>query len=192
MSEPARSDAADLADRGIERVDQLPECELIEGLRACCGSTRWVDAMSANRPYGTRAAMMAAASRAAANLKREDWLEAFAHHPRIGDVEALRVRFANATSQSWSRGEQAGVGEADELLLHRLAEGNRRYEERFGYLFIVCATGKAVAQMVDLLEARLEHHPEIELEIAAREQQAITTLRLEKWRSELASHPSTS
>ena len=106
------------------------------------------------------------------------WREAFTHHPRIGDVAVLRERFASTAV--WARGEQAGVAAADERTLAALAEGNRAYEARFGYVFIVCATGLKADQMLAMLNARLSNDAETEMRIAAEEQMKITRLRLEK------------
>lgn len=135
--------------------------------------------MIAARPFASEAALHEAAERVWAGLGREDYLEAFSHHPRIGeDLAALRARFPD--SAGWAQGEQAGVARADDATLAALAANNRRYFERFGYIFIVCASGKSAAQMADLLAARLGNAPDVELAIAAREQARITRLRLEK------------
>src|SRR5262249_5689370 len=107
-----------------------------------------------------------------------DWLEAFAAHPRIGAVESLRKKFA--TTAAWAAGEQAGVAGAPETVLQALADGNRRYEGRFGHIFIVCATGKNAARTLARLEQRLANAPGEELRVAAAEQAKITRLRLEK------------
>lgn len=176
---------------GLAAANGLSVAELRQALRACCGSSRWVEAVAAARPFGSWSELWQAAERAAAELCREDWLEAFGHHPRIGDVEALRVRFGNAASQSWSRGEQAAVAGADDAILARLAAGNRNYEERFGHLFIVCASGKSAPQMLEILERRLEADPAAELAEAAAEQMKITELRLARWLRELAPEEST-
>lgn len=160
----------------LGRVD--PEA-LRTKLAACCGARRWVDAILARQPWGDREGLLAAAEAAAETLERDDWLEAFAHHPRIGDVDALRRRFG-VRAGGWSEGEQAGMASADDDVVERLAAGNRRYEERFGYLFIVCATGKSAAEMLAILERRLPHDPATELAVAAAEQRKITQLRLEK------------
>lgn len=144
----------------------------------CCGSTRWADAMIARRPFVSAEALHTASDEIWAKLERNDYLEAFAAHPRIGDVDSLRKKFA--TTAAWCAGEQAGVREADEAVIRDLAEGNRQYEERFGYIFIVCATGKSAAEMLALLQSRLTNEPDAELRIAAAEQAKITRLRLEK------------
>jgi 2-oxo-4-hydroxy-4-carboxy-5-ureidoimidazoline decarboxylase len=100
------------------------------------------------------------------------------HHPRIGDVSKLREKYkATAT---WSSQEQRGVQEASEEVLQGLADGNREYEARFGFIFLVCATGKSAGEMLALLRERMNNEPEAELRIAAGEQAKITRIRLEK------------
>jgi 2-oxo-4-hydroxy-4-carboxy-5-ureidoimidazoline decarboxylase len=119
-----------------------------------------------------------AAEQAWWDLSRQDWLEAFAAHPKIGDLDALRAKFA--TTAAWAAGEQSGVAGAPEEVLCELAASNRLYEETFGYIFIVCATGKTAAEMLELLRQRLGNQPDAELAVAAAEQWKITRLRLEK------------
>ncbi|MDB4982672.1 MAG: 2-oxo-4-hydroxy-4-carboxy--5-ureidoimidazoline decarboxylase [Myxococcales bacterium] len=140
-------------------------------LLRCCGSTRWVASMMEQRPFGSTATLHADADAAWATVGRDDVLEAFAAHPRIG---------ARATPDAWARQEQARVGDADGDTQRALAAGNAAYLERFGYLFIVCATGKSAPELLALLRARLGNEPARELAIAAREQALITHLRLEK------------
>jgi 2-oxo-4-hydroxy-4-carboxy-5-ureidoimidazoline decarboxylase len=149
----------------------------VELLR-CCGSRRWAAAMAVLRPFAMVAAVFEAAERVWWKLERSDWLEAFAAHPRIGDLDALRARLA--ATAAWSLSEQAGVSGAPEDVLQRLADRNRAYEERFGYIFIVCATGRSAAEMLALLEGRLGNAPGDEIQIAAAEQAKITRLRLER------------
>jgi 2-oxo-4-hydroxy-4-carboxy-5-ureidoimidazoline decarboxylase len=164
----------------LARINAWSESEARAEFCRCCGSQRWAEAMTALRPFSSEAAIFAAAERAWWKLDRADWLEAFAAHPRIGDVDTLRVRFAAGATAAWSAAEQAGVSEATEEMLRRLAEGNRAYEERFGYIFIVCATGKSAAEMLERLEARLGNAPDDEIAVAAAEQAKITRLRLER------------
>jgi|SRR5947209_10810095 len=147
-------------------------------LLRCCGSRRWADAMTARRPFASADDMLRAADAIWAGVDRADWLEAFAAHPRIGDLESLRKKFA--ATADWARGEQAGVGGADEEMIRALAEGNREYEAKFGQIFIVCATGKTAAEMLGILRGRLANDAETELRIAAAEQAKISRLRLEK------------
>ncbi len=123
--------------------------------------------------------MVAASESIARKLTQSDWLEAFAGHPKIGqDIDSLKVKFKNTAD--WSAGEQAGVDSASEEVLQQLSEGNRAYEEKFGYIFIVCATGKSAAEMLALLQERMGNTPEKELLIAMAEQEKITRIRLER------------
>lgn len=163
---------------GLSRLDAAPVAEARADLLRCCGATRWVEAMLGRRPFADQSSMLAAAEDSFRGLRRDDWLEAFAHHPRIGDLDGLRARFAS--TRAWAAGEQAGAASADEDVLRALATGNQEYEERFGHIFIVCATGKTAAEMLGLLQERLPNPPETELRIAAGEQEKITRLRLLK------------
>ncbi len=131
------------------------------------------------RPFSNAQALHQAAERSWAALSPEDVREAFAHHPEIGaNIQELRQKFG--ATQDLSRAEQASVGEASEATLHALARGNVSYRERFGYSFIVCATGKSAQEMLAILQSRIHHTPDVELPIAAAEQAKITRLRLEK------------
>jgi 2-oxo-4-hydroxy-4-carboxy-5-ureidoimidazoline decarboxylase len=134
--------------------------------------------MSARRPFAALQNLVDAVEDVAASLEREDWLEAFAHHPKIGDVESLRVKFE--ATRSWSEGEQQAVDEASTEVLERLAHLNDVYEKKNGFIFIVSATGKSATQMLAILEARLGNDAEAELQTAAGEQKKITRIRLEK------------
>ncbi len=151
-------------------LNALSEAEARATLAHCCAATRWVGGMLARRPWGSTAALLADADAIWADLSRADLLEAFAGHPRIG---------AGGTDR-WSRQEQAGASHADAEMLRRLREANEQYWSRFGYIFIVCATGKSAPEMLGLLEARLANDPERELTVAAAEGARITRLRLEK------------
>jgi len=159
-------------------MNALPAAVARAELERCCGARRWIDAMVASRPFADAAALDAASERAFDRLARADWLEAFGHHPKIGDVAALRARFASTAA--WAGAEQRGAATAPETTLRSLAEGNRAYEERFGYIFIVCATGRSAEEMLAMLDQRLANDPAAELAIAAAEQRKITRLRLEK------------
>jgi 2-oxo-4-hydroxy-4-carboxy-5-ureidoimidazoline decarboxylase len=108
----------------------------------------------------------------------EDWKEAFSHHPKIGDIDSLKKKFASTAN--WAIGEQGRASTASEETIKSLAKGNKEYEDKFGYIFIVCATGKSADEMLTILESRLPNDPEKEIEIAADEQNKITRLRLEK------------
>jgi 2-oxo-4-hydroxy-4-carboxy-5-ureidoimidazoline decarboxylase len=160
-----------------QRIDCAPAAEAAGELRICCGAERWVDRMLARRPFGSLEAARAAAREEWFALSTDDWKQAFVHHPRIGDVSALRARFGEAAAALSAR-EQAGVAGADEGVLQRLLESNREYEWRFGYLFIVCASGKTAEQMLQMLRERLRNDPGDEILIAAREHANICDLRL--------------
>ncbi|HEY8946661.1 MAG TPA: 2-oxo-4-hydroxy-4-carboxy-5-ureidoimidazoline decarboxylase [Polyangiaceae bacterium] len=143
----------------------------------CCGAERWVARMLERRPFASRADLFSSAESIWWALDGEDFREAFSHHPEIGDLSRLRERFA-ATAELSER-EQAAVAGSDEATLIALREGNRLYKERFGFLFIVRASGRTAAEMLELLRARSKNEPDVELRIAAAEQYAITRLRLE-------------
>ncbi len=175
---PAVSTPAD-SDPLLSWLNQAEEEEATAAMKSCCGASRWVEAMVAGRPYHSRTHLHGHADHVWWHLGDGDWLEAFTHHPRIGaDPEALRVKFTDTAA--WASGEQAGVAGADEETLEALAEGNRAYEERYGYLFIVCATGLSAEAMLGLLRGRMDSAPEFELRVAAGEQAKITHLRLDK------------
>ena len=162
----------------LDDLNRFPESDAADALRRCCGADAWVQAMCAARPFRDRAHLLRAAEGTAEGLSRDDWLEAFGSHPRIGDRDALRSRLASTAA--WASEEQRGAGTASESVLDRLARGNEEYLRRFGYIFIVCATGKSAEEMLALLEARLANDATRELAIAAGEQRRITRLRLEK------------
>lgn len=162
----------------LEELNRLEAHAAADALQRCCGSTQWVSQMLASRPFSAREDLFRKSEDIWWRLAESDWKEAFAHHPRIGDVEGLRLKFASTAS--WAEGEQAGIQSASEDVLGKLATANRIYEERFGYIFIVCATGKSAEQMLELLNARLRNRPDVELKIAAEEQAKITRIRLEK------------
>ncbi|PYR28059.1 MAG: 2-oxo-4-hydroxy-4-carboxy-5-ureidoimidazoline decarboxylase [Acidobacteria bacterium] len=144
----------------INALNALSEDAAVAELLHCCGSTRWARRMAAARPLPSFEAMSMVADRIWASLEPQDWLEAFRTHPRIG--------------------EQGGARSMTDAVGERLAKANREYEARFGYLFIVCATGKGAEEMVAILERRLAHAPGEELRIAAEEQRKIMRLRLSK------------
>ena len=159
-------------------INEWTDDEAREQFLRCCGSTRWSELMAKLRPFDCEAALYEAADRIWWGLARDDWLEAFAAHPKIGDLDALRAKFP--TTAAWSAREQAGVDGAPDELLRDLAAENHRYEARFGYIFIVCATGKTAEEILRLLKERLSHDAETETQIAAGEQAKITRIRLEK------------
>ncbi|MGH9382904.1 MAG: 2-oxo-4-hydroxy-4-carboxy-5-ureidoimidazoline decarboxylase [Vicinamibacterales bacterium] len=160
------------------RIDEAPAAEARRLLTECCGATRWVEAMLRRRPFGSHQAILAAARDMWWSLGPDHWREAFRHHPKIGDKDSLRSKFAS--TQALSESEQSSVSAASEAVLDALANCNRDYEERFGYIFIVCATGKTAEEMLALLRARIVNDPATEIRVAAEEQAKITAIRLSR------------
>ena len=158
------------------RIDGADVEDARAQLALCCGAARWVERMLARRPFGSRDAALSAADDTWFALGPDDWREAFTHHPRIGDVESLRQRYP--ASGHLSEREQAGLSGTGDDVLAELMERNREYEARFGFIFIVCATGRTASEMLGLLRDRLTNDPGTEIRIAAGEQARITALRL--------------
>ncbi len=144
----------------------------------CCGSKRWAHEMAARRPFKDEAALMAASHETWCSLNEADWIEAFNSHPRIGE---MKTQGGIRSSDAWSRQEQEKVTEAGDAIKSALAESNRAYEERFGRIFIVCATGKSAAEISGILQRRLRNDAATEIHEAAEQQLQITQLRLRKW-----------
>lgn len=161
----------------LDDLNRLPEAEAREAFARCCGASRWVERMVARRPFVGVRSLLGIASGFWMGLGPDDWREAFTHHPRIGDLASLERRFAS-TADLAAR-EQSAVATASRVVLEALAEGNRAYEERFGYIFIVFASGRSAEEMLALLKDRLGNDPEAELKVAAKEQWKIMRLRLD-------------
>jgi len=144
----------------------------------CCGARRWAVAMVALRPIGSIAELSAAADRVWSEMEEADWMEAFTCHPRIGERKTMH---ASAQSAAWSLQEQSSTAAAAERVLAELAAGNVLYEQRFGFTYIVCATGKSAEEMLAILNRRLARDRATELREAAEQQRQITQMRLGKW-----------
>ena len=149
-----------------------------DAMIACCGAKRWAAAMVALRPIGSVFALSEAADRVWSTMNESDWMEAFACHPRIGERKAAH---ATAKSVAWSKQEQSSAASASENVLAEIAEGNAQYEERYGFTYIVCATGKSAEEMLAILKRRLASNRASELREAAEQQRQITQIRLGKW-----------
>ena len=176
----------------LEDLNTLADAAAEREFLRCCGSTRWAREMAASRPFVNAESMAETGDAIGSSLERSDWLEAFAAHPRIGaraeapaatpsglprGVSPKKVGFPG---RKWATEEQAGAAGASGEVRQSLAQRNRDYEARFGYIFIVCATGKSADEMLAMLERRLTNDPDTELQIAAGEQRKITRLRLVK------------
>lgn len=162
----------------LTALNTLPPEQLKEALGKCCGATAWIEKMMQEFPVKDEETLLAAASRHWHACTEQDWREAFGHHPKIGDPHALKQKYA-LTAQ-WAAGEQAGTIDASTVILRAMAKGNMLYEEKFGYIYIVCATGKSAPEMLSLLSERLKNGPEEEIKIAMEEQEKITAIRLKK------------
>jgi OHCU decarboxylase len=164
--------------QSINWLNELPADNARAEFLKCCGSTRWAQAMTEVRPFKAIDDLLAKADSAWWSLDKEDWLEAFRAHPKIGEQKAAAAQSEQA--RTWSAQEQSAVSRATAEVISALAEGNREYEERFGFIYIVCATGKSSAELLKILRVRLEHDRETEFRNAAEEQRKIMRLRLEK------------
>jgi OHCU decarboxylase len=159
-------------------LNSLPSDLAAQELLQCCGSKRWAQQMAEGRPYESLEALVETAGNTWWSLQPDDWLEAFRSHPKIGEKKAAAS--VSVQSQKWSGQEQAGISNASPESVDALATLNRAYEQKFGFIFIICATGKTPAEMLSALRERLENDVEAELPIAAAEQSKITELRLKK------------
>jgi OHCU decarboxylase len=155
----------------LAELNEMSAQDAADHLKSCCGSQRWAEEMSARRPFSDIAELHSAADLVWKTLDREDWLEVFGSHPKIGETREV---------SDWSRKEQEGMATAANDTKARLARLNREYQERFGFIFIICATGKSADEMVASLEERLQNNPEHEMRIAGQEQVKIVHLRLKK------------
>ncbi|MFI6522909.1 2-oxo-4-hydroxy-4-carboxy-5-ureidoimidazoline decarboxylase [Spirillospora sp. NPDC050679] len=161
--------------RGIAWLNALPPAEAESELLTCCASRRWAAAVAAGRPYGDADGLLAAATRHLDGLGWADVEEALNAHPRIGERAAGQDR-----ESAWSRGEQAGVDDAEAATRRALADGNRAYEERFGHVFLICATGLGAERMLAALRERLDHDAEAERPVVRAELAKIVAIRLDK------------
>jgi 2-oxo-4-hydroxy-4-carboxy-5-ureidoimidazoline decarboxylase len=163
----------------LARWHALPPEEAAAEVLSCCGSPVWARKLTAMRPFVDEKSLFAAANECWQHLPPADWLEAFRSHPRIGEQHAQNK--TTATSAAWSKSEQSQMKDADAAILLRMRERHREYEERFGRIFIVCASGRSPAELLRSLEHRLHNDPAQELLESAAQQQQIMQLRLRKW-----------
>jgi 2-oxo-4-hydroxy-4-carboxy-5-ureidoimidazoline decarboxylase len=162
----------------LEAWNKTDEETAMLAMLACCGAKPWASAMVALRPIESVIELSDAADKVWATMTEDDWLEAFATHPRIGERQAAAEQ---AKSTAWSQQEQSSVDGAESDVLAELAVGNARYEQKFGFTYIVCATGKTADEMLWILKQRLANDRATELREAAEQQRQITQIRLGKW-----------
>ena len=165
--------------RVLTHWNALPSDEATHEILSCCGSRAWAACLAGKRPFADEQTLFAAADDCWRKLPEADWLEAFRSHPRIGEQHAQNK--TTATSAAWSKLEQSRMKDADAAILLRMQEGHRKYEERFGRIFIICASGKPPSELLQSLEQRLHNDPAQELLESAAQQQQIMQLRLRKW-----------
>lgn len=180
----------------LENLNALSTADAFIKFEQCCVSKTWVNAMVENRPFASENNLIKKAASIWFNdCSDNDFKEAFTGHPKIGDVESLKAKFAN--TKEWASGEQSKMSEANETTIKVLAEANTDYETKFGYIFIVSASGKFADEMLAIINKRLEHNIEDELFVAMNEQHKITVIRLNKLiaglneKADLSSHITT-
>ncbi len=166
---------AERARQGLRLLNALPSLRAELDLRACCGSSLWATSMARARPFESVDDLMAQASRIWTQLPPDAHREAFAAHPRIGE----RPVGSDAHAR-WSRREQSSARSVSEETRIELARVNKEYDERFGFVFLICATGKTADEMLAAAKERLNNAPDRELAVAAAEQEKITQLRLRR------------
>ncbi len=167
----------------LGRWNRLPIDQATTAILPCCGSKAWARGLAVRRPLANESALLAVSNEVWRSLSRSDWMEAFHIHPRIGDSrhEPPPLQSPSTQSLAWSTQEQQNVADADAIVKGALADANREYEQRFGRIFIVCATDKSAPEILEILQQRLKNDPETELLEAAEQQRQITGVRLKKW-----------
>ena len=163
----------------LEELNSLHEEDCRKALFSCCGSTKWVEEMLSYRPFPTKEDLQDKAGKLFKGCNHEDWLEAFSHHAKLGGRSKMEQRAKKNLTQ-WEKQEQAGTAMANDALLIELEEANIEYENKFGFIFLLCATGKSAVEMLESIYERLPNELNNELSIAMEEQNKITKLRLEK------------
>jgi 2-oxo-4-hydroxy-4-carboxy-5-ureidoimidazoline decarboxylase len=163
----------------LARWNDLSAEEAAREILPCCGSNAWAAAMASQRPMENDGALLAASDDIWRRLGESDWLEAFRSHPRIG--ESRTEKPVTAQSSAWSEQEQQKAAAADDAVKTALKWGNREYEQKFGRIFIVCATGKSATEILEILRHRLHNDDATELKQAAEQQRQIMQIRLKKW-----------
>ncbi|WP_201614767.1 2-oxo-4-hydroxy-4-carboxy-5-ureidoimidazoline decarboxylase [Psychrobacter sp. JCM 18902] len=164
----------------LQQFNELSTTEAVSHLLTCCTSTYWAQALEKKRPFADISTLLAHSDDAwqQAQTAEAQLLEAFDGHPQIGNVDSLKEKYRN--TQDSAAHEQSGANDANDDVIKALAQGNQDYLDKFGFIFIVFATGKSAQQMLDLLLARLPNDRTAELVNAAAEQNKITRLRLQK------------
>lgn len=163
----------------LSELNKLNVEDLKKHLQTCCGSSNWITQLMQKLPFSDEMSLIKNVEKIWYDrCTQSDWFEAFTHHPKIGDVKSLQEKFA--ATQHLAGNEQSGVNTATQETIESLARTNADYEAKFGFIFIICATGKSAEEMLRLMEDRLKNSYEEELHIAMGEQHKITIIRLKK------------
>ncbi len=162
----------------VANFNQFRPEDAVRILEQCCTSKRWIEQLVSSRPFPNREALLRKADDIWRQLEEEDYLEAFSGHPKIGDMKSLKEKYSN--TKALAADEQSSLVAASESVIINLMQKNEEYEKKFGFIFIVCATGKSAADMLSILLSRLSNSREVELRNASEEQRKIYQLRLEK------------
>lgn len=163
----------------LARWNALPLDDAARELLPCCGSNAWAMAIASKRPINEESVLLAASDEIWRGMSEVDRLEAFRSHPRIGETRAEKS--VAAQSSAWSEQEQQKAAVAEEAVKTALKWGNREYEQKFGRIFIVCATGKSASEILEILRRRLHNDDATELQQAVEEQRKIMHIRMKKW-----------
>jgi 2-oxo-4-hydroxy-4-carboxy-5-ureidoimidazoline decarboxylase len=175
---------------GTDRLtwfNELPTGDARQLLLEACSAPGWAEQIAAARPYASVQDAIRQSGAVVAALTDADLAEALAGHPRIGDRPAPAGDASLAAG--WSRQEQSGVGSGDMGLRHALAEANLEYEQQFGHIYLVCASGRTGTELLSVLRSRLQNEPETEWQVVRTELQKINELRLRRLMTDLAPPP---
>ncbi|WP_298900495.1 2-oxo-4-hydroxy-4-carboxy-5-ureidoimidazoline decarboxylase [uncultured Psychroserpens sp.] len=163
----------------LNQLNSLSDQEAFSKLEQCCVSKTWVNKMLQSRPFSSENELIETAASIWYNhCSIDDFKEAFTGHPKIGNIDSLKEKFAHTSA--WAGNEQSKVSEASLDVIEALAKANEDYENKYGYIFIVSASGKSAEEMLAIINARLDHKPDDEIYVAMNEQHKITAIRLAK------------
>ncbi|MDQ3193801.1 MAG: 2-oxo-4-hydroxy-4-carboxy-5-ureidoimidazoline decarboxylase [Bacteroidota bacterium] len=162
----------------LQRLNKLGKEEAAEIFFKCCGTRKWINEMVEARPFRTNHHIFESAEKILKALDEKECLEAFQHHPKIGDINSLKEKYTS--TKQLAENEQSGVNDASMEVLEELSILNHEYEKKFGYIFIICASGKTADEMLAIIKNRINNDAAAEIKIAMKEQNKITKLRMEK------------
>lgn len=162
----------------VDELNKLPEAEAYALLESCCCAPNWVATMLQARPFVSKQQVLQLADSVWSTMEKGDYFAAFEGHPQIGDLSTLREKYRQTAGSAGH--EQSGMQQANEQILQSMMQLNKDYLAKFGFIFIVCASGKSAAEMLQIIEQRINNSVDQELKIAAAEQGKITKIRLDK------------